>query len=275
MACAADLSLATSASVRLMEGDQPTINPSSVANRKAAPAVASAPAAFLPPEPLRSLISRHTVGLTDPLTDATIPAGERVDDGLPQSLEACVRTYGLTHFKIKLWGDAARDHDRLRGVADVIERHLGPEAPYAFTLDGNENFKAIEPFPTRDAERYDTAFLSGHVVEHYQVVLVEAAQRSLDQMRAALTEMCARQIPGDTYRNLQIQPSFEGRTFKHVLVPVWVLAYTYSAKPYQVVVNGVTGAIAGRYPYSVWKIVALVAFVLVIAAGLLATQDWR
>jgi hypothetical protein len=104
------------------------------------------PAAFLSPEPLRTLISRHTVGLTDPLTDATIPACERVDDGLPQSLEACVRAYGLTHFKIKLWGDAARDHDRLRGVADVIERHLGPDAQYGFTLDGNENFKAIEPF---------------------------------------------------------------------------------------------------------------------------------
>ena len=87
--------------------------------------------------------------------------------------------------------------------------------------------KAIEPFPTRDAERYDTAFLSGHVVEHYQVVLVDAAQRSVDQMNAALTAMCAQQIPGDTYRNLQIHPSFEGRTFKHVLVPVWVLAYVY------------------------------------------------
>jgi hypothetical protein len=104
------------------------------------------PASFLPPEPLRSLVSRHTVGLTDPLTDADVTAGERVDDGLPQSLEACVRAYGLTHFKIKLWGDAARDHDRLRGVADVIERQLGPEAQYAFTLDGNENFKAIDPF---------------------------------------------------------------------------------------------------------------------------------
>jgi hypothetical protein len=30
------------------------------------------------------------------------------------------RTYGLTHFKIKLWGDAGRDLDRLRGIADVI-----------------------------------------------------------------------------------------------------------------------------------------------------------
>ena len=104
------------------------------------------PSTFLPPEPLRTIVSRHTVGLTDPLTDADVAPAERVDDGLPQSLDACVRTYGLTHFKIKLWGDAARDHDRLRGVADVIERQLGRDAAYAFTLDGNENFKSIEPF---------------------------------------------------------------------------------------------------------------------------------
>ena len=73
----------------------------------------------------------------------------------------------------------------------------------------------------------------------------------------ALEAMCARQVPGDTYRNLRIRPSYDGRTFKHVLVPVWVLAYTYGGKPYQVVVNGVTGVIAGRYPYSIWKIGAL------------------
>ena len=102
------------------------------------------PAAFLPPEPLRRLVSRHTVGLTDYLTDREIPSQEAVDDGLPQSLEACVRAYGLTHFKIKLWGDAARDLDRLRGIADVLDRTAGGE--YAFTLDGNENFKLIGPF---------------------------------------------------------------------------------------------------------------------------------
>jgi hypothetical protein len=103
------------------------------------------PAALLPAEPLRTLVSRHTVGLTDPLTTRAIPPGERVTDGLPQSLEDCIRAYGLTHFKIKLWGDAARDLDRLRGIADVIGRNV-PGGEYAFTLDGNENFKQIEPF---------------------------------------------------------------------------------------------------------------------------------
>src|SRR5947209_8187785 len=42
------------------------------------------PAGLLPAEPLRSVVARHTVGLTDPLTDADIPAAEKLDDGLPQ-----------------------------------------------------------------------------------------------------------------------------------------------------------------------------------------------
>ena len=35
-----------------------------------------------------------------------------------------------------------------------------------------------EPFPTREVVAYDTAFLSGHVVEHYRVVLLDAAEQS-------------------------------------------------------------------------------------------------
>ena len=102
------------------------------------------PAALLPAEPLRTLVARHTVGLTDPLTVKEIQPADRVSDGLPQALDECIRTYGLTHFKIKLWGDAPRDLERLRGIADVIARHVPGD--YAFTLDGNENFKQIEPF---------------------------------------------------------------------------------------------------------------------------------
>lgn len=127
--------------------------------------------------------------------------------------------------------------------------------------------RQVEPFPTGEAVPYDTAFLAGHVVEHYQVVLLDAAKASQDQMRATLEALCARQIPGDTYRNLRIHPTFEDRTFKHVLVPVWVLHYDLGRKAYQVIVNGYTGRIAGRYPYSVWKIVLLV-LVALVAIGL-------
>ena len=58
---------------------------------------------------------------------------------------------------------------------------------------------------------YDTAFLSGHVVEHYQVALTEAAGNSEAQMRATLEQLCAQQVPGDTHRNLVIHPAFSGQ----------------------------------------------------------------
>ena len=103
------------------------------------------PRDLLPAEPLRSIVARHTVGLTDPLTDADIAPAEQVDDGLPHSLEAGIRAYGLRHFKIKLCGDPARDLDRLRRTADVLDRAV-PGGDYAHTLDGNENFKEVGPF---------------------------------------------------------------------------------------------------------------------------------
>ena len=127
--------------------------------------------------------------------------------------------------------------------------------------------RQVEPFPTGDVVEYDTAFLSGHVVEHYKVVLFDAAARALDQMRDKLEQLCAREIPGDTYRNLRIAPEYSSRTFKHVLVPVWLLSYNYGARAFQVIVNGYTGRVAGRYPYSPWKILLLV----VLAAAVLIT----
>ena len=136
-----------------------------------------------------------------------------------------------------------------------------------------ELLREVEPFPTADALPYDTAFLSGHVVEHYQVVLIEAAQRSQEQMHAHLMQMCASQVPGDTHRNLQISPQYSQRTFKHVLVPVWLLSYNYGARAYQVVVNGYTGRIAGRYPRSVWKIVLLVLLALLVALAVVTFSN--
>ena len=101
------------------------------------------PLELLPGKPLRSIIARHTVGLTDPITSADIPDAERVDDGLPQSLDQCIRAYGLTHFKIKLCGDVAKDLHRLRRLSEILA-HESPD--YAFTLDGNENFQDLPPF---------------------------------------------------------------------------------------------------------------------------------
>jgi hypothetical protein len=127
--------------------------------------------------------------------------------------------------------------------------------------------RQVEPFPTAELVPYDTAYLSGYVVEHYQVVLVDAAKQSRDAMHQRLMALCAAEVPGDTQRNLRIDPQYSGETFKHILVPIWLLTYTFGARTFQVIANGYTGVIAGRYPKSAWKIFFVV--MLVLAAVLL------
>ena len=83
-------------------------------------------------------------------------------------------------------------------------------------------------------------------------------------MDAELRKLCAAQIPGDTHRNLQVQADYSGQTFKHVLLPVWLLNYQYSGTTYRIVANGVTGTLAGKYPKSWIKIAFLVLVLLLI-----------
>ena len=133
--------------------------------------------------------------------------------------------------------------------------------------------RQVEPFPTQEVVPYDTAFLSGFVVERYQINLEQAAEASQQQMYGVLQGLCAQQIPGDTYRNLQIQPQYSAQTFKHLLLPVWLLTYTYGPRTFNVVANGYTGEIAGNYPKSFWKIAFLVLFVVIVFLIVISLQQ--
>jgi len=84
-----------------------------------------------------------------------------------------------------------------------------------------------------------------------------------------MERLCSAQVPGDTQRNLQVESDYSGQTFKHILTPIWLLTYNYGARNFQVVINGYTGAIAGKYPKS-WIKITLAVVGGLIVAGLIA-----
>ncbi len=97
----------------------------------------------LPARPLANVHIRHTVGLVDALRRSDVSA--RVNDGLPESLEEDIDEDRLTHFKLKMSGDAERDLERLVRIMEVIgERVATPRV----TLDGNEQFESMEDIAT-------------------------------------------------------------------------------------------------------------------------------
>ncbi|MEE3258964.1 MAG: enolase C-terminal domain-like protein [Candidatus Latescibacterota bacterium] len=90
----------------------------------------------LPAAPLRALHIRHTVGLVDPIRSADIAAAERLDDGLPQSLEEYITLQGIRYLKIKIGGDPVADYDRLADIAALLDG-----VNCRITLDGNEQYR--------------------------------------------------------------------------------------------------------------------------------------
>jgi hypothetical protein len=91
--------------------------------------------------PGKSIDLRHTVGLVDPLTAADRPASERVNDGLPETLEEVVSYYRGRYYKLKVGGDIRADLDRLGRIAAVLDAGAGD---YRTTLDGNEQYDDVE-----------------------------------------------------------------------------------------------------------------------------------
>ena len=75
--------------------------------------------------PAPMIAARHTVGLVDALTRADLAPAQRLDDGLPETLEEAVEAYGHRHFKLKVAGAIDADVERLAGIPDVLDRAVG------------------------------------------------------------------------------------------------------------------------------------------------------
>jgi DNA-directed RNA polymerase subunit RPC12/RpoP len=134
----------------------------------------------------------------------------------------------------------------------------------------------IYPFDTAALVSYEPGFLSGWGAEAYTVDLRSGWQTAQEIMKAEVRQACARQVPGDTQRNLEVDTAFSNMTYKHALFPIWIASYRHGNKVYQFLVNGQTGEVQGQAPIS-WIKVALVILmvvaVVVVIVWLLSTGD--
>jgi Zn finger protein HypA/HybF involved in hydrogenase expression len=149
-------------------------------------------------------------------------------------------------------------------AAGAIDHFFDDELVCASTGVSSRLLKKIEPFPTTTLIPYDPGYLAGWTVERYQIDLVNAAKHSREAMDAKLRQLCADEVPGDTQRNLQVNATYDEQRFKHILVPVWLLTYTYGHTVYQLVGNGVTGNMAGDRPWSWIKVALLILLVVIV-----------
>ena len=123
----------------------------------------------------------------------------------------------------------------------------------------SERLQALEPWPLDRCVPFDQRVLAGFLARTYDVSLEDGFRGGKFRMEQAIEAETRRRIGGDVQKITSLQSRFDALTFKHLLLPVWMLAYRYKDETYQVVVNAATGEVQGDRPWSAWKIALAVA----------------
>lgn len=128
--------------------------------------------------------------------------------------------------------------------------------------------KGIEPFDTANNKTYKPEYIAGFVAERYSVGLKDAwkiAETSIkNKLKYHVADKIRKEHHADQTRNISLSTVFTNKTYKYLLLPIWVSNFKYNDKVYQFMVNGQTGKISGKTPISIPKVIITVIAVIAI-----------
>jgi DNA-directed RNA polymerase subunit RPC12/RpoP len=120
----------------------------------------------------------------------------------------------------------------------------------------------LYPFNLNELVAYAPDFLAGWQAQAYDVSLPDAWEQGKTIMRDRAKSACRSDIHSIHVRNFSMMADFADESWRYSLLPVYLAAYKFENKVYQVMVNGQTGATAGQKPVAWWKIWLAIAGLL-------------
>ncbi|HVF92460.1 MAG TPA: hypothetical protein VNH22_20505 [Blastocatellia bacterium] len=126
---------------------------------------------------------------------------------------------------------------------------------------------SLEPWDLGLLKPYEPAYLSGYKAQRYQVELPEGFEEAKGLMAVTIQDDVRGDIGGDEQQITDMATSYSAITFKHILLPVYLGAYRFNDKVYQVMINARSGEVQGDRPYSIWKITLFVLVILLVIAA--------
>jgi predicted RNA-binding Zn-ribbon protein involved in translation (DUF1610 family) len=133
----------------------------------------------------------------------------------------------------------------------------------------------LEPWPLAKCLPFTQQVLAGYLARTYDVPLDAGFEDAKQRVNDAIHIDVCQRIGGDHQRIDVLDTRLDALTFKHLLLPVWMLAYRYHDQPYRVFINAGTGEVQGERPYS-WVKIAFatigIAIVSLVAAWLMGQR---
>jgi DNA-directed RNA polymerase subunit RPC12/RpoP len=157
-------------------------------------------------------------------------------------------------------------HTRWYSASGRVARAFDDVLVPATTSVSRSRLDSLQPWDLARLRPYEPAFLAGFKAQRYQVDLAAGLELAKQVMAPVIVQDAAADIGGDEQRVHEVATEYSSITFKHLLLPVYLGAYRFKEKSYQVMVNAQTGEVQGDRPYSPWKIAFLVMFILLVVA---------
>lgn len=126
----------------------------------------------------------------------------------------------------------------------------------------------LYPFQMGDLVAYAPDFLAGWQAQAYETTLTDAWEIGKRTIREDAKKACYKKIPSNQVRNFSMSADFSDESWRYILLPVYLAAYRYEGKVFQVMINGQTGVVAGAKPVAWWKVWLAIAAILAPGAFL-------
>ncbi|HTJ74038.1 MAG TPA: hypothetical protein VL337_01620 [Acidimicrobiales bacterium] len=123
---------------------------------------------------------------------------------------------------------------------------------------------ALEPWPTQEAKPFSAEYIAGHLCRTYDKDVEACFGEAKGRMESEIDSTVRRDIGGDRQDINRKEVTYKALTFKHLLLPIWLLTVIYAGRPFQVFINGITGEVQGQRPWSKVKLAVAITIAVIV-----------
>ena len=124
----------------------------------------------------------------------------------------------------------------------------------------------LAPYDTANSVAYRAEFLAGFSAERYSTSLKDSFSFAKPGIDADIRKSIIAKYNADVVQSLSVNTTYSPLTFKYMLLPLWICAYSYKTKLYNLFVNGRSAKVTGKVPVSPLRVLIAVLFGLGIVA---------
>lgn len=122
----------------------------------------------------------------------------------------------------------------------------------------------LGPWNLQALRTYKEEYLSGFRSELYALNAEDGFAQAKNIVDSSIRNAIRNDIGGDEQRIRNYDTNYSNIGLKYNLLPIWITAFHFKGKLYQIVVNGCTGEVIGDRPYSAGKIILAILIGLLI-----------